>query len=185
VPFFEKAFARLGGQIRRHEAGRYEITRVPGRVRDRDRAAGSVTPIAERYERICFDKVHRDTHKPQASLIMPGHGVLDATIAATLEEAGDVLKRGAILVDEANEYGLEPHVLVTLEHAIRDGRPGRNGHPSGVVSRRMQFVMINERGEARDAGPAPISTSVRSSRTRSRPLTSCSMLAGSRATSRR
>jgi len=50
------------------------------------------------------------------------------TIAVTLEEAGDVLKRGAILVDEADEYGLEPHVLVTLDHAIRDGRPAGMGN---------------------------------------------------------
>jgi hypothetical protein len=47
--FFEKAFVRLGGQIRRRETGRYEITRVPGRLRDRDRFAGGVVPIAERY----------------------------------------------------------------------------------------------------------------------------------------
>ena len=112
--FFEKAFTRLGGQIRRRETGRYEITRVPGRLRDRDRFSGGVVPIAERYERVCFDKEYRDTHKPQAAIITPGHGLLDVTIAVTLEEAGDVLKRGAILVDEADEYGLEPRVLVTL-----------------------------------------------------------------------
>ena len=152
--FFEKAFTRLGGQIRRRETGRYEITRVPGRLRDRDRAVGGVIPISERYERVCFDKAHRDTAKPQAALITPGHGLLDATIAVTLEEAGDVLKRGAILVDETDEHGLGPRVLVTLEHAIRDGRPGRHGQPS-VVSRRMQFVMIDEHGKAVDAGPAP------------------------------
>jgi hypothetical protein len=152
--FFEKAFTRLGGQIRRRETGRYEITRVPGRLRDRDRAAGGVIPISERYERVCFDKAHRDTAKPQAALITPGHGLLDATIAVTLEEAGDVLKRGAILVDEADERGLGPRVLVTLEHAIRDGRPGRHGQPS-VVSRRMQFVVIDEQGRTLDAGPAP------------------------------
>src|SRR5262249_20294793 len=63
--FFELAFTRLGGQIRRRETGRYEITRVPGRLRDRDRAMGSVIPISERYERVCFDKAHRDTAKPQ------------------------------------------------------------------------------------------------------------------------
>ena len=33
--------------------GAIEITRVPGRVRDR---GFGVIPIAERYERICFDK---------------------------------------------------------------------------------------------------------------------------------
>jgi SNF2 family DNA or RNA helicase len=152
--FFEKAFTRLGGQIRRRETGRYEITRVPGRLRDRDRFSGGVVPIAERYERICFDKMYRDTHKPQAAIITPGHGLLDVTIAVTLEEAGDVLKRGAILVDEADEYGLRPRVLVTLEHAIRDGQPGRNGQPS-VVSRRMQFVMLDGQGNTQDAGPAP------------------------------
>jgi Domain of unknown function (DUF3883) len=152
--FFEQAFTRLGGQIRRREAGRYEITRVPGRLRDRDRALGGVIPISERYERVCFDKANRDTAKPQAALITPGHALLDATIAVTLEEAGDVLKRGAILVDETDEHGLGPRVLVTLEHAIRDGRPGRHGQPS-VVSRRMQFVKIDEHGKAVDAGPAP------------------------------
>jgi len=152
--FFEKAFVRLGGQIRRRETGRYEITRVPGRLRDRDRFAGGVVPIAERYERVCFDKEYRDTHKPQAAIITPGHGLLDVTIAVTLEEAGDVLKRGAILVNEADEYGTAAHVLVTLEHTIRDGRPGRNGQPS-VVSRKMQFVMLEEQSNAQDAGPAP------------------------------
>jgi SNF2 family DNA or RNA helicase len=152
--FFEKAFTRLGGQLRRREAGRYEITRVPGRLRDRDRLAGGVIPISERYERVCFDKAHRDTAKPQAALIMPGHGLLDATIAVTLEEAGDALKRGAILVDEADEHSLGPRVLVTLEHAIRDGRAGRHGQPS-VISRKMQFVMIDEQGKAIDAGLAP------------------------------
>lgn len=152
--FFEQAFTRIGGQIRRREAGRYEVTRVPGRLRDRDRASGGVTPIAERYERICFDKAHRDTARPQAALITPGHGLLDATIAVTLEDAGDVLKRGALLVDETNEHGLGPRVLITLEHAIRDGRAGRHGQPS-VISRKMQFVMIDEQGNAVDAGPAP------------------------------
>ncbi|WP_407194612.1 helicase-related protein [Bradyrhizobium sp. STM 3566] len=152
--FFEKAFVRLGGQIRRRETGRYEITRVPGRLRDRDRFAGGVVPIAERYERVCFDKAYRDTHKPQAAIITPGQGLLDVTIAVTLEEAGDVLKRGAILVDEADEGRASARVLVTLEHTIRDGRPGRNGQPS-VVSRKMQFVMLDEQGHALDAGPAP------------------------------
>jgi Domain of unknown function (DUF3883) len=127
---------------------------VPGRLRDRDRFSGAVVPIAERYERVCFDKAYRDTDKPQAAVITPGDGLLDVTVAVTLEEAGDALKRGAILVNEADEYGRGPRVLVTLEHAIRDGRPGRNGQPS-IVSRRMQFVMLDGQGNAQEAGPAP------------------------------
>jgi superfamily II DNA or RNA helicase len=151
--FFDKAFTRLGGQIRRREAGRYEITRVPGRVRERDRVSGNITPVSERYERVCFDMAHI-AGKPQAALITPGHGLLDATIALTLEEGGDVLKQGAILVDEADEHGTAPRVLVTLDHTVRDGRLGRNGQPS-VVSRKMQFVAIDEQGNTHDAGPAP------------------------------
>src|ERR1700733_8142346 len=149
--FFENAFTRLGGQVRRREAGRYEVTRVPGRVRDR---ASGVILIAERYERICFEKTYRDSAKPQAALVMPGHPLLDGTIVATLEDCGTVLKQGTILVDETGTFGAEPQVLVTLEHAIRDGRPGRHGQPS-IISRRMQFVMIDEAGRTRDAGPAP------------------------------
>ena len=122
--FFEKAFARLGGQMRRREAGRFEITRVPGRVRDR---AAGVLPVSERYERVCFDKEQRYSAKPEAALITPGHPLLDATIAATLEAYGDALARGAILIDDTDGFGVEPQVLVTLEHGVRDGRPGRHG----------------------------------------------------------
>jgi hypothetical protein len=50
-------------------------------------------------------------HSPQAAIITSGHGLLDVTIAVTLDEAGDVLKRGAALVDEASEYGTGLHVL--------------------------------------------------------------------------
>ncbi len=151
--FFAAAFERLGGQMRRREPGRFEITRVPGRIRERDRVAGRGEPVLERYERVCFDK-SLIPGQPQASLITPGHGLLDATIAVTLDEAGDVLKQGAILVDEADEHGERPRVLITLEHAVKDGRTGRNGQPS-VVSRRMQFVLVDDKGNRQDAGPAP------------------------------
>lgn len=151
--FFTAAFERLGGQIRRREPGRFEVVRVPGRIRERDRVAGSGGPVVERYERICFDKAHIPG-KPQAALITPGHGLLDATIAVTLDQSGDVLKQGAILVDEADEQSTAARVLITLEHVVKDGRPGRHGQPN-VISRRMQFVLVDEHGNRQDAGPAP------------------------------
>ena len=54
--FFLQAFRHLGGAVHRREAGRYEITRVPGPIRMREPRAGCAGPVLERYERICFEK---------------------------------------------------------------------------------------------------------------------------------
>ena len=54
--FFLQAFRHLGGTVHRREAGRYEITRVPGPVRAREPRAGAAGPVLERYERVCFEK---------------------------------------------------------------------------------------------------------------------------------
>ena len=54
--FFLQAFRHLGGSVHRREAGRYEITRVPGPIRRREPRAGCVGPVLERYERVCFEK---------------------------------------------------------------------------------------------------------------------------------
>ena len=54
--FFLQAFRHLGGAVHRREAGRYEITRVPGSIRTHEPRAGCAGPVLERYERICFEK---------------------------------------------------------------------------------------------------------------------------------
>ena len=150
--FFEAAFERLGGQMRRREAGRWEIVRVPAALRERDRIAGRGDPVLARYERACFDKADI-AGQPRAALLAPGHPLLDALVALTIEGAGDVLRQGAILVDDTDRSDV-PRVLVAMEHAIRDGRRGRAGQRS-VISQRLQFVSLGEDGSAQDAGPAP------------------------------
>ena len=150
--FFLEAFRHLGGRVHRREAGRWEITRVPGPVRERDRLIGLGAPVQERYERICFEKDHIN-QPPVAAWLCPGHPLLDATLDLVLERHRSLLKQGAVLVDEADE-GTELRVLFYLEQAVQDGRTGRDGRQQ-VISQRLQFIEINAGGEMADAGPAP------------------------------
>ncbi|MPY75151.1 MAG: hypothetical protein GEU87_12905 [Alphaproteobacteria bacterium] len=71
--FFLEAFQHLGGRVNRREAGRWEITRVPGPIRDRDRLIGTGAPIQPRYERICFEK-DKINQPPVAAFVCPGQG---------------------------------------------------------------------------------------------------------------
>jgi superfamily II DNA or RNA helicase len=150
--FFETAFEKLGGRMAARELGRFEITRVPPALRERDRQIGRGDPVLERYTRIAFDKPFLKG-PPQAALLAPGHPLLDATVDLILERFGPVLKQGAILVDDQDQ-GVALRILFYLEHAIRDGRPGRGGEPR-VISQKMQFVLLDQSGDARDGGAAP------------------------------
>ncbi|MCL6436485.1 MAG: DUF3883 domain-containing protein [Leptolyngbyaceae cyanobacterium HOT.MB2.61] len=139
--FFLEAFQRLGGTIRQREPKRYEITHVPAVIRNRDRLIGMGEAILKRYERICFEKeLISVPGKPLADFVCPSHPLLDATIDLTLERHRDLLRQGAILVDE-NDPGEEARALVYLEHSIQDARTERDGRRR-VVSRRMQYVEI-------------------------------------------
>ncbi len=150
--FFLEAFRHLGGRLHRREAGRWEISRVPGPIRERDRLIGRGAPVQERYERICFEKDHID-RVPVAAFVCPGHPLLDATMDLILERHRDLLKQGAVLVDDTgDDDGLR--VLFYLEHAVQDGQVDRHGRQR-EVSRRLQFVEVDSSGNVRDAGPAP------------------------------
>lgn len=139
--FFLEAFQRLGGTIRQREPKRYEITHVPAVIRNRDRLIGVGEAILKRYERVCFEKeLISVPGKPLADFVCPAHPLLDATIDLTLERHRDLLRQGAILVDE-NDPSEEVRALVYLEHSIQDARTERDGRRR-VVSRRMQYVEI-------------------------------------------
>ena len=150
--FFLEAFRRLGGRANRREAGRWEVARVPESVRERDRSTGTGAPIPPRYERIRFEKNETD-RPPLAAHICPGHPLLEATVDLILERHGDLLQRGAVLVDDT-DGGEALRTLFYLDHEVRDGLTGRGGGRR-TVSRRLQFVEIGADGNARDAGPAP------------------------------
>jgi len=150
--FFREAFATLGGRIVERERGRFEISRVPSILKERDRLIGRGDPVLDRYARVTFDKA-LIPGQPQAELLAPGHPLLDAAVDVVLERFQPLLTQGAVLVDDTDP-GTAPRLLLYLEHAIRDGRTVKSGEPR-VVSQRLQFILLAENGAAADGGAAP------------------------------
>jgi len=154
--FFLKAFADLGGSVHKREGGRFEVTFVPVKIRDRDRVITGrnrrdLLPVLPRYSRICFTKeAVRPTDKPglePAVLMHAGHPLMLATSDLILEQNANLLRQGAILVDPADE-GTEASLLFLLTHEIKSG-------DGQVLSKRLQFVRVTPDGKASNAGWAP------------------------------
>jgi hypothetical protein len=152
--FFLEAFRQLGGAVKQREPRRYEVTHVPATVRNRDRQIGIGEAVLPRYERIAFEKsLVSPQGQPLAAFVCPGHPLLDATIDLTLERHRDLLRRGAVLVDE-RDPGTAPRVLFYLEHAIQDASLTRSGERR-VVSKRMLYVELEANGQTRHLHYAP------------------------------
>ncbi|KTD46368.1 helicase-related protein [Legionella quateirensis] len=149
--FFTETFQTLGGEMRNREPGRFEIRHVPAAIRERDRIIGETrTPVLRKYERICFEKNHvRQQGKPMADMIHPMHPLMHAVTDLILEAHRPKLKQGAVLVDP-NDDGLDPKVLFMVNHTVREGDNSAN-----IASRRLQFIEIDEKGNAINAGWAP------------------------------
>lgn len=152
--FFIEAFKSLGGKIHKREHGRYEITSVPFAIRNRDMQIGFGESVLPRYERICFEK--DDCNIPglvPASLICPGHPLLDAAVDLIRERNADALKHGSIFIDD-EDYGRDPRLLFYIEDAIQDGVILPNGNKR-IISKNVHFVELKEDGTAKNAGYAP------------------------------
>jgi SNF2 family DNA or RNA helicase len=146
------ALRHLGGTIREREPHRYEITHVPAVLREMGRVSGE--PILTRYARVAFDKaVLHVAGKLSATFIAPGHPLLDGVVRLILEQHSDLLRRGALLMDE-QDTGTQPRALFMLEHAIQDARQDATGQRR-VVARQMQFVELAPDGVPCLAGAAP------------------------------
>ncbi|WP_141336165.1 helicase-related protein [Paenibacillus sp. tmac-D7] len=154
--FFREAFSRLGGDMKERERERYEISHVPAVIRERDRQiSGRVRnrkPVLTKYERVCFEKqLIRVKDKREAALIHSGHPLMQAVTDLILERERGKLKQGTVLIDESDD-GTTPKMLFMVEHTVREND---FEHSSREVSRRIQFVSIDEQGNAVSAGYAP------------------------------
>lgn len=150
--FFVEAFKHLGGQIKRREEGRWEITHVPVALRERDRQVGAGAPVQKKYERICFEK-SKINQQPVAAFVCPGHPLLEAVISLVRERYDHLMKQGAVLIDDT-DFGEEIQALFLLEHRVRDGRTSSTGNPH-VISEKLQFAAVGKDGKVADAGIAP------------------------------
>jgi superfamily II DNA or RNA helicase len=150
--FFVDAFQQLGGQLKRREEGRWEITHVPVRIRERDRQIGTGAPIQKKYERICFEK-GRINQQPVATFVCPGHPLLEAVISVIREQYEQIMRQGAILVDDL-DTGTAVSAVFLLEHSIQDGRTTSAGKPH-IVSEKLQFASVDKTGRTVNAGIAP------------------------------
>jgi superfamily II DNA or RNA helicase len=152
--FFLEAFQGLGGSIRQREPGRFEVTHVPAPVRNRDRLLGIGDPVLARYERIVFEKsLTAPPGQTPAAFICPGHPLLDATLDLVLERHRDLLRRGAVLVDD-RDPGDQPRVLFFLEHALQDAGLTRSGERR-IVSKRILYIEMDAAGAVRHLHYAP------------------------------
>jgi SNF2 family DNA or RNA helicase len=152
--FFLEAFQSVGGKIKPREKGRYEIISVPFAVRNRDMQIGFGEPVLQRYERVCFDKSFVNAQgQPQAALIAPGHPLLEATIDLIRERNTDVLKRGAVFIDDS-DYGTDARLLFYVEDSVQDGVILSSGSKR-VISKHIHFVELKEDSTTANAGYAP------------------------------
>jgi len=111
-------------------------------------------PVLQRYERSVFEKtLINSPGQPYAAFICPGHPLLDATIDLILDRHRDLLRRGAVLVDE-QDFTDKPRMLFYLEHAIQDASITTSGSRR-IVSKRMLYVEIDAAGTVRHVHYAP------------------------------
>jgi len=152
--FFLEAFKELGGTCYQREPRRYEITRVPAIIRNRDRLIGVGQPVLPRYERVVFEKeLIAPAGQPMAAFLCPGHPLLNATLDLILERNRALLRRGALLVDKL-DHSTQPRLLAYLEHAIQDASLTRTGERR-VVSKRVLYVEHTPDGTMRHFQYAP------------------------------
>ncbi|WP_369425230.1 DUF3883 domain-containing protein, partial [Methanothrix sp.] len=130
----------------------YEIRRVPAGIRQHARSRDR--QILERYERVVFEKeLIAPQGVPRAAFLCPGHPLLDAVIDLILEKHRDILRTGAVLVDD-RDNGKDPRVVFYMEHAIQDASTLPSGERR-TVSRRMLYVEVDRSGGVRHLNSAP------------------------------
>ena len=152
--FFMQAFKKYNGTIAEREKERFRIDYVPAIIRNRSKQLQNPLQVLQKYDRIAFSKslIESPGH-PLADFVCPGHPLLDTLIDLTLDDLGDLLNDGTILVDETDP-GEKVRLLFFLEHSIYDevAHSSSQGH---LLSKEVHFVHVDEDKTMTMGGSAP------------------------------
>jgi len=153
--FFISAFEGMKGQIRKRPDHRYSLPFVPHVLRNSRSSIGVPYPVSKSYESITFGKeyIHVEGRTDDATLISPGHPLLNALIDEVLSKNQNLLKRGTIFIDDT-DTGKPDRLLFYIEDILEDGRRDSAGRPV-QASHRIHFIEIYQDGTAQSAGLAP------------------------------
>jgi superfamily II DNA or RNA helicase len=149
--FFVPAFERLGGTLKLREKDRYEIVRVPSRIREKALFRDRRAPVVDNYERVTFrQELTKVENRPKATLLAPGHPLLDAVIDLTIEDLGGSLKAGTVFVDKTEKQGDNVSVIYAVEQRVVN-----SSVPPMTVDRHFDFIEIdsNSRGSISNMAP--------------------------------
>ena len=136
------------------EPGRFHISYVPARIRNRAKTLGTAVPVWQRYDRVCFDKdLMIQSGRPDADFLCPGHPLMDTVVDLMLDRHRELLRSGTVLVDPTDP-GTSMRVLFFLEQGIHDMRSTERGGRR-AISREVHFCEIDEQGALRGGGSAP------------------------------
>jgi len=152
--FFMQAFRKYNGTIAERERERFRIDYVPAKIRNRSKSLQNPLQVLKKYDRIAFSKslIESPGH-PLADFICPGHPLLDTLIDLTLDDLGNLLNTGTIMVDETDP-GEKVRLLFFLEHSIYDevDDASSQGH---LLSKTVHFVQVDEDQNLTMGGSAP------------------------------
>ena len=134
---------------REREPGRYRISYVPARIRNRAKELGTTVPVWEQYDRVCFDKeLMNQAGLPEADFICPGHPLLDTVDRPGAGQAprDAALRRGAGRSDRPRHRAARALLPGAGYPATRG--PAQSGDRARASPARCTFVEIDEEGDA-------------------------------------
>ena len=144
----------LGGTIHERETKRYEIKHVPAVIRNRDREIGRGKPVlpALRAHHV-RERPHQRPRQTSGRVCLPRPSAAGRD-ARPRHRAPPRPAETRCHSDRRHRRRRPARALLYLEHAIQDARTDRAGNRR-VVSKRLQFVEVDQHGNTTNAGPAP------------------------------
>lgn len=117
--FFVTAFKKMHGKIETKEQGLFEITSVPDKLRQLSHKSSRIGFITSTYDQVVFQREKiREAGRPDASLIAPGHPLLEALSLQVENVYGKLVENGSILIDRTESQRDEPFLLFTVQQII-------------------------------------------------------------------